>query len=136
MLKQFLMEQIETIQSDIEVLESYLPEILGSGANEKMTEKEMNALKKDIFMYAVQRDYYHVLLGDDYNYNKKDDTYIQDYITVLTKMIDAASDEYHYIQHDRSLTSSAKIKMSNAYKDYICRLSYKRDLYLNFNIGA
>ena len=136
MLKQFLMEQIETIQADIEVLEGFLPAILGSGADEKITEKEMKALKKDIFMYSVKRDYYHVLLDNNYNYNKKEDDYIQDYVTELTKMIDAASDEYHYIQKDKSLTSSAKIKMSNAFKDYICRLSYKRDLYLNFNIGA
>lgn len=129
MLKQFLESKIEHYQRKIDILESWLPAIMDPMNDLELREKELRVLKNDMHEYALKRDYYHALLNNDYNYNPKSEEYIPDEISTLTKHIEAVEDEYGYY------LASGKIKEANEIKDKICRLSYMRDLYLNFNIS-
>lgn len=114
MSKDYLRELVDEAQCAIEILEAFLPMV--------ETKDERDMLLNDIYIFALKRDMYYLLLDDDYNYNTNPKEYADEAIQELTKTIDT---------HASYLKWAKQPDVIDDLDESIRLNSYRRDIYLN-----
>ena len=114
MNKEELRELVQEAQDGIDILAGFIPMV--------ETKKERDMLLNDIYIYALKRDIYYLLLDEGYNYNPNAKPYAEEAITDLTKSIDT---------HASYLKWAKQPDVIDSLHDDIELDSYKRDIYLN-----
>ena len=114
MNKEELREMVQEAQNRVDILAGFIPMV--------ETKKERDMLLNDIYIYALKRDIYYLLLDEGYNYNSNPKPYADEVITDLTKSIDT---------HASFLKWAKQPDVIDSLHDDIALDSYKRDIYLN-----
>ena len=114
MKKEDLRELVQEAQDGIDILAGFIPMV--------ETKKERDMLLNDIYIYALKRDIYYLLLDEGYNYNTNAKPYSDEAITELTKNIDTHASYLKWVKQPDVIDSL---------HDDIELDSYKRDIYLN-----
>lgn len=114
MKKEELRELVQEAQDRVDILAGFIPMV--------ETKKERDMLLNDIYIYALKRDIYYLLLDEGYNYNTNARPYAEEAIADLTKNIDT---------HASYLKWAKQPDVIDSLHDDIALDSYKRDIYLN-----
>lgn len=114
MSKEELRELVKEANHRIDILAGFLPKV--------ETKKERDMLLNDIYIYALKRDVYYILLDEGYNYNENAKPYADEAIEELTKTIDT---------HCSYLKWAKQPDVIDNLDEDIRNNSYRRDIYLN-----
>ena len=117
MNKEAIKELIMDANRSIDILEGFLPSV--------GTKKERDMLLNDIYIYALKRDIYYVLLDEGFNYNTNAKPYMEEAIQELTKSIDT---------HVSFLKWARQPDVIDSLDEDITNECYRRDIYLNLNL--